>query len=174
MDKLNVQGLESNRLMFRKAAIEDFNYWLPFFEDFDSYKYIGFHEFETAEERCKAWFERVLFRYQNNEGGLNALIRKEDGAFIGFCGIHKQTVDDREEIEIGYSLLKEFRGKGYASEAANACREYAQENKLAESIISIIYIENQNSIKVAEKNQMKLDKQTTFKGFPVFVYRFKI
>lgn len=166
--------IETERLLLRKTTLEDFNKWLPFFEDFDSYKYIGFHEFETAEERCKVWFERILFRYQNNEGGLRAIIKKDDKTLIGFCGIHLQTVYDVIEYEIGYSLLKEYRGKGFAIEAAKACKEYAIENKLCSSLISIIYIENQASINVALKNGMNLDKQTTFKGFPVFVYRYKV
>ncbi len=79
---------------------------------------------------------------------MNALIKKENYAFVGQCGlIH--TVDGVEELEIGYSLMPEFRGKGYALEAAKKCKDFAFENNLSDSLISIIHIDNKESEKVA-------------------------
>ncbi len=102
---------------------------------------------------------------------MNALISKESGALVGICGLLVQTVDDQEELEIGYSVLPKFWLKGYAFEAAQKCKEFAFENNFSESVISIIHVDNVPSQKVAQKNGMYLEKTTTYKNNPVHIFR---
>jgi RimJ/RimL family protein N-acetyltransferase len=126
---------------------------------------------KDPEEQCKAWFDRVFNRYQNNLGGMNALIDKQTNKLIGQCGLLVQTVDGVEELEIGYSMMPEFRGMGYASEASQKCKAYAFEHHLADSIISIIHIDNIDSANVALKNGMKPEKQTLFRNMEANIFR---
>ena len=170
---LLLDGQESERLSFRKVRESDFKDWLPFHEEPESMRYfVG--DPEEPEVACRKWFDKVFHRYSNGLGGLNALISKSTGEFIGMCGLLIQTVDGIEELEIGYSILPAHWRKGYASEAAIRCREYAVANNLRDSIISIIHIDNIGSQKVAERNGMTLDKTTDFKGIPVNIFRYKI
>lgn len=169
MDLL-LEGEESNRLIFRKVAKTDFDSWLPFHQDPLSSIHFAGEVFEP-EVACQNWFTKVFNRYENNLGGLNALISKDSGNLIGMCGLLIQTVDDIQELEIGYSILPEYWSQGYASEAAKKCKAYAFKHKLAESIISIIHIDNIGSQKVALNNGMHLDKTTTYKGIPVHIFR---
>ena len=167
---LLLEGEESKRLIFRKVYKTDLNSWLPFHEEPLSSKYFA-GEILEPEEACQNWFTKVFTRYENNLGGLNALISKEDGKLVGMCGLLIQTVDEIRELEIGYSILPEYWRKGYASEAAQKCKAYAFEHNLSESIISIIHIDNIGSQKVALNNGMHLDKTTTYKGIPVHIFR---
>jgi [ribosomal protein S5]-alanine N-acetyltransferase len=41
---------------------------------------------------------------------------KMTGTFVGRGGIRKVTLDDREEVELGYSLMPEFWEQGLAAE----------------------------------------------------------
>lgn len=102
---------------------------------------------------------------------MNALIEKKSGKLIGHCGLLVQTVDEKTELEIGYSLLPEFWNRGYASEAAKKCRDFAFENKFSESLISIISKTNIPSQRVAAHNGMKLEKVTDYHGNAVFIFR---
>ncbi len=102
---------------------------------------------------------------------MNALIEKESGKLIGHCGLLIQNVDKITELEIGYSLLPEFWNKGFATESAKKCRDYAFENNLSNSIISIISLTNKSSETVAIKNGMKVDKVTEYNGNKVNIYR---
>jgi ribosomal-protein-alanine N-acetyltransferase len=104
-------------------------------------------------------------------GGMNALISKASGELIGICGLLVQTVDDIQELEIGYSVLPKFWLKGYAFEAAQKCKEHAFENNFSDSLISIIHVDNIPSQKVARKNGMHLDKTTAYKDNPVHIFR---
>lgn len=164
-------GHETERLSFRKLDPDDFDTWLRFCETPDSLKYFAFPETDSAAEKCRKWFDKVAWRYENYLGGMNALIDKETAKFVGQCGLLVQTVDEVEELEIGYSLMSEFRGFGYALEAARKCRDLAFQKDLTDSLISIIHKDNLASQQVAIKNGMKLSKQTVFSNMQVYIYR---
>ena len=126
--KYSLEGQETDRLIFRKLVVSDFDTWLQFCKDNESVKYISLlSNLKEPIERCNAWFERVFNRYQNGLGGMNVLIEKSSNELIGQCGLLIHIVDGIEELEIGYSLMPAHRGKGYASEAARKCKEFAFE-----------------------------------------------
>jgi RimJ/RimL family protein N-acetyltransferase len=102
---------------------------------------------------------------------MNALVKKDNNEFVGQCGLLIHTVDNVEELEIGYSLMPEYRGKGFALEAANKCKDYAFANDLSDSLISIIHIDNKESETVAIKNGMRLDKTTSYNNSKVNIFR---
>ncbi len=169
--KLVLFGEETERLTFRKLREDDFETWLSFCEDRDIMQYFAFQETDSAAVICRKWFDKIYWRYENQLGGMNVLIEKSSGEFIGQCGLLIQTVDEQEELEIGYSLMPQARGSGYALEAAKKCRDLAFQNDFSDSIISIIHPDNFASQQVAIKNGMQLLKQTSFHGLPVNVYR---
>lgn len=172
--KYSLEGQETERLIFRPIVESDFDTWLEFCKYPDSLIYIFTQEelaVEDPVERCKIWFGRIFNRYAKGLGGMNALIDKHTNAFVGQCGLLIQTIDDLEELEIGYSLMPEHRGKGYAIEAARKCKEFAFQHNLRDSLISTIHVDNDASAKVAMANGMRLDKTTVSKGDPVNIYR---
>jgi [ribosomal protein S5]-alanine N-acetyltransferase len=165
-----LHGQQTSRLNFRSVLESDYNVWLKFFQDPNTSLH-WVEEKESAEDACRNWYKKQVWRYENNMGGMNALTEKSSGLLIGHCGLLVQTVDGTSELEIGYSLLPEFWGKGYALEAATKCKDYAFENGLTESLISIISVTNLPSQKVALNNGMTIEKETTYKGNQVFIFR---
>lgn len=153
---------ETERLKFRKLEHSDFEVWKELFEDNLTSKLLGMDEFKTAKERCEKWFEWTFHRYENNLGGQNILIDKENNEIIGQSGLLVRTVDNQFELEIAYSILPKYRMQGLAYEAAKKCRDFAFENNFHERLVSIIIPENKNSKKVALKNGMKLNRTINF------------
>ena len=90
---------------------------------------------------------------------------------MGMVGLLVQEVDGVTELEIGYHLLPSAWGHGYATEAAIACKEFAQEHELAPSVISLIDPGNSNSQAVAKRNGMTLEKRTVHRGTDALVFR---
>ncbi|MGB6152005.1 MAG: GNAT family N-acetyltransferase [Pricia sp.] len=161
---------ETERLQFRNLLPSDFDDWLAFHEDPRSSQFWeGLPE--TPEAACRQQFDRVFERYEKNLGGMNAVLLKSTGILIGLCGLLIQIVDDLQELEIGYSILPEYWQQGFATEAAKKCKEFAFEHHLAESLISIIQIDNLPSQKVALSNGMFLDKTTVYHNNQVHIYR---
>lgn len=169
-DKLLLEGEASERLFFRKVTPNDFEDWLPFYHHPDSTKYWEGLPSDPITA-CQQQFDRIFERYEEGLGGMNALTLKSTGTLVGLCGLLVQTVDNTKELEIGYSVLPKFWQKGYAFEAARKCKQYAFDHNLAESLISIIHIENMPSRKVALKINMRLDVTTTYKNNPVNIFR---
>lgn len=165
-----MEGSESKRLLFRKLREDDFDTWLEFMRHPLSDRYWSAPP-DLPEVKCRAWFNKVFERYANNRGGLNALIEKDTGRFVGQCGLLIQSVDGIEELEVGYSIMPAFWNQGFATEAAAACIAHAFHNKLSDSVISIIHEDNVESERVALKNGLVMEKRTVYKDNPVKIYR---
>lgn len=161
---------ETDRLKFRLLAEADFDKWLPLFKETSVLDFFGMDGNLPPETHCRNWFNKIQHRYDNDLGGLNVLIHKASGDFIGQCGLLIQTVEGEEYMEIGYSILPEHWGKGYATEAAQKCRDLAFENNFSDEIISIVHIENHRSANVARKNGMKVIRQARFHDMPVNLF----
>lgn len=161
---------QTERLLFQQIDEGHFNQWVKFFEDPLTHQY-WIEERDSAWVECKKWYLKQQQRYTENRGGMNALVEKSTGKLVGHAGLLVQQVDGEEELEIAYSLLPEFWNRGYAIEAARQCREVAFENDFKESLISIISQSNLPSQRVASKNGLTIDKQTVYRGNPVYIFR---
>ncbi|WP_420400568.1 GNAT family N-acetyltransferase [Flagellimonas sp.] len=170
MDKRILENQSSERLLFRKVQLSDFDAWLPFYNNPKSTEFWDGLP-SNPIQACQQQFDRIFERYEHELGGMNALVLKSTGQLVGICGLLVQTVDGIEELEIGYSVLPEFWLQGFAIEAAEKCKQYAFQNQLTNTLISIIHVDNIPSQKVAQKNGMVLDKTTTYKDNPVHIYR---
>ncbi len=123
------------------------------------------------ENESDEFFEKIQHRYQSDGYGFWAVIRRTDETFIGICGLLSQKIDGKNEIEVGYRISDQFWNQGYGTEAAKGCIMYAKDKLKTPSIISLIRSVNKPSIRVAEKNGFKLEKEAMFQELPHLVYR---
>lgn len=79
---------------------------------------------------------------------LYAMERKEDGQAIGLCGLVKR--ETLKNVDIGYALLPQFTGQGYAKEAARATMEYANKHLRISKLAGITSPENSASNKLLQ------------------------
>ncbi len=163
--------LESERLVTRFLTAEDAVAWNEFFQDKEAIELFPALFVVPGQDNGTPWVARQLQRYQTNKLGLQALIEKTSGAFIGQCGLMVQEVDGIQEIEVGYHIFKRHWGHGYAPEAARIFIDFAFANGITSSVISIIDTRNSKSMRVAEKNGLRREKQTTWNGMNVYIYR---
>jgi [ribosomal protein S5]-alanine N-acetyltransferase len=163
--------LESHRLITRRLTEADILVWADFFADKEAVELFPTFELTTNLERSEYWVEKQLTRYENNYFGLQALINKNTNDFIGQCGLLTQEIDGEVEIEVGYHIFKKYWGQGFAPEAARMFIDYAFQNDLANTIISIIDKRNIKSQRVADKIGMIQGKETTWAGLDVYIYR---
>lgn len=161
---------ESQRLSFRKLERSDFNACLEFFQNPLSNRYWK-SDVTDPVVLCKDWSDKQFSRYKDNKGGMNVLIHKKSQELIGWCGLLIQIVDNVEELEVGYSIIPKYWGNGYATEAVKKCVDYAFENNLRDSIISIIQVNNVESERVAIKNGLIPKKQAIYHNNVVNIFR---
>ena len=115
--------------------------------------------------------QSFLDSYQKYGYGKWAVIHRESGRLIGYCGIAIEEIEGKLENELGYRIDSEFWGQGLATEAANACLEYAFTKFNFDYILGIVEPENQASIRVLEKVGMEFVKESTWCGKVVCIYQ---
>lgn len=163
--------LQSPRLVTRFLTLDDISAWTDFFKDEEAIELMPTYSLTTNKERATRWIEKQLDRYATNRMGHQALIDRNTNEFIGQAGLLVQEVDGITELEVGYHVFKKYWGQGYAPEAARLFLNYGFKNNLSDSIISIIDTRNLKSQRVADKNGLLREKQTTWSDLNVYIYR---
>ena len=143
--------LETERLYLREMDETDLAALRKILQDAEV-MYAYEHAFDEAE--VLAWLEKQRARYREYGFGLWAMVLKDTDEMIGQCGLTMQDGDGRQVLEIGYLLQKAYWHRGYAAEAAAACKRYAFETLGAEEVFSIIRDTNTASQNVARRNDM--------------------
>jgi RimJ/RimL family protein N-acetyltransferase len=163
-----VTTLQTTRLFLRKFSASDLDRLAELTSN------VGFMQFSGGSlfnrEQAEAMLERLLAPERLGKPSQFAVVLRENRKLIGYCGFFLQTVDNAEELEIGYRLDPDYWGKGIATEAARAVRDHAFRDLKAERVISLILPENSASKRVAEKNGMRREKETIFRGFQTEVF----
>lgn len=145
--------LETERLSLRELAQGDFDNLCTILQD-EQAMYAYGHAFSDAEVR--AWLGRQMARYRADGFGLWAVLLKETGEFAGQAGLTMQDAGHgRRVVEVGYLFRRDRWHNGYATEAAQACKQYAFEALHVPEVYSIIRDNNFASRRVAERNGMQ-------------------
>ena len=161
--------IETKRLILRPFREDDLDGLAPLFANREFMRFSGRDDGYTREETA---FVLGKFIGWNLAGVPSqfAVIWRETGDMIGYCGFLHQELEGERLIEIGYRLDPRFWNRGIATEAARAVRDHAFADLKLEHVVSFIHPDNHASRHVAEKNGMTLEKQSTFRGFPTLVF----
>lgn len=119
-----------------------------------------------SHEWIQDWIEGSICGYQQRGWGPWAVIENASGNLIGYCGLFDiADVNGRPEIEIGYRLARQSWGRGYATEAVLAVRDFAFLSLGLQRLIAMIDPDNTASIRVAEKAGMNYEQDVIFEGY---------
>lgn len=162
------EGLETERLSFRKYEEGDFPFLLSMVTDPETVSFIGDGKVKDEKE-AREFLQWIYRTYEASENhGLHVLVRKADGMKIGHAGLVPQFIDGKEEIEVGYWIGRDYWGRGYATEAAAALLKHGKRER--ERLISLIQSGNIASQRVAEKMGMEKEKSVVLDGKDVWIY----
>ncbi|WP_078544503.1 GNAT family N-acetyltransferase [Litchfieldia alkalitelluris] len=159
-------SIETERLMLRQMHINDIGNLMKIFSDPIAMQY---YTSTKTREDAEKWISWNLSNYEKIGVGLWICELKDDNTFVGQCGIIPQVVDGENELEIGYLFTREYWGKGYATEAAIASKNYGFEKLRAKRLISMIR-HNIPSVRVAERIGMVFEKETLIKNRKTYIY----
>jgi RimJ/RimL family protein N-acetyltransferase len=143
--------LETARLNLREIQQTDYSDLAEILQDDET---MLAYEGAFTNEEVQQWLDRQRERYTDDGFGLWAVILKETNQMIGQCGLSMQDANGKQVLEIGYLFNRAYWHKGYASEAAIACKEYAFTKLNADEVFSIIRDTNTASQNVALRNRM--------------------
>lgn len=150
--------LETDRLILRELKLLDKENLSQILQDKDV-MYAYEHAFSDGE--VDIWLNTQLRRYKEDGFGLWAVVLKNTDDLIGQCGLTIQKIGEKEVVEVGYLFKKAYWHKGYATEAAIACKNYAFNTLDIDEVYSIIRDNNMPSINVAKRNGMTIKGEFT-------------
>ena len=185
-----VDRLESARLVLRRVTPTD----LPFFTSLHALPEVAQQLYpegrpRSSEEVAK-WLQATLASYERHALGHLAVVRRQDGALIGRCGLTDLAVESSDaaasehrirrawfgretapaaiamtfEFELGYTFDPKIWGQGYATEAASCVRDYACNVLGLRYAISAILPLNGRSRRVAKRSGARADGQMDITG----------
>lgn len=138
--------LRTDRLLLRQWRDDDLAPFAAINVDPEVTRYV--HPLDRAG--TAVWIEHLRETWRTTGHGLWAVERLQDGAMIGFIGLHHHRWFP-DEVEIGWRLASSSWGRGLATEGATAVLRSALGEVGLERVISIIHRDNLASRRVAEK-----------------------
>lgn len=148
---------ETDRLVIRHYKEEDF---LAFAEMNADEEVMEHFPNTLNEKESREMFQKLNARLVETGKCFWAAELKENKDFIGFVGLSEPNfeADFMPCTEIGWRLRKQYWGKGYATEGANACIQIGWDDFGLEEILSFAVTDNLPSIHVMQKIGMEYDK----------------
>ena len=138
--------LETPRLLLRLPRQEDFEAWAAFLADAEATRHLG-----GVQARSQAWRGRAAMVGSGQLKGfaMFSVIEKETGQWVGRVGPWQP--EGWPGTEVGWSIVRDRWGRGYAPEAAAACTDWAFDTLGWSEVIHTIAPGNDNSKAVAAK-----------------------
>ena len=158
---------ETLRLILRQFTEVDAPLILALNSDPEIVKYVHEPTLQTEAQAEKILLDIILPQYKNNLGRW-AIHTKDNMDFIGWCGLKYRP--ELDEIDLGYRLMQNAWGKGFATEAAQHSLDYGFNHLNLKLITGRAHIENIASIKVLEKIGMDFIAEGIVDNCPVRTY----
>lgn len=160
-------SLETERLTLREITVADAPAMYALNLDPEVIQYTGDEAFSSLSEA--ETFIRNYPDYARNGYGRWAVIRKADGAMLGWCGL--KYLPETGETDIGYRFFKKYWGNGYATEAARACLDFGFKKLNLETLVARAMHANAASINVMKKLGMTYRNEVTCEAHPAVCYQ---
>jgi len=136
--------IETERLILRPPRAEDLDGWEAFYHDEEAARFLG-----GVMPRAAAWrlFAVTAGCWWLRGYGMFSVIERSTGRWIGRLGAH--TPEGWPGNEVGWSLLSDCWGKGYATEGASAVMDWVFDHLGWTDVVHCVAPDNVASAKVA-------------------------
>lgn len=133
--------LEGERVRLRPVQLTDAEDMYAYASDDETVRYV-FDRHESVEETR----ENIARHFLASPAGKYAIELKSEGKMIGTIDIRPS--EEHKVAELGYTLNRQYWGRGYMTEAASALMTFAFEQLQMEKVFAIHDIRNAASGKV--------------------------
>lgn len=159
--------LETDRLLLRQFRNADLDAYAAMCADAEVMRFLGTG---VTLNRPESWrsMAGILGHWELLGYGMFAVELKSSGELLGRAGFLDPP--GWPGFEVGWVLARAHWGRGYAFEAAEACRDLAFGPLARDRVISLIRPDNQRSVRVAQKLGATLREQIEILGGPALVY----
>ncbi|MEO5591406.1 MAG: GNAT family N-acetyltransferase [Chitinophagaceae bacterium] len=151
---------ETSRCNVRHLKIEDASFIFELTNTPEWLQFIGDRGIRNITDAENYIINGPMSSYEKYGHGLYKIILKSTAEAIGICGIIKR--DTLEDKDIGFALLPEYTGNGYAYEMAAATLQHAKKELGVKRIVAITLPANIRSINLLTKLGLVYEKMISF------------
>ena len=148
--------LQTERLLLRPFELADAAFFQQLVNTPGWLRFIGDRNIHTLQSAENYLQERILSAFEQNGYGALVMVNTYQEP-VGMCGLFKR--DALEFPDIGYALLPEHEGQGYAVEAATTVLKWALEELKFPKILAITNPDNERSQALLEKIGLVYEKR---------------
>jgi RimJ/RimL family protein N-acetyltransferase len=138
--------LETARLRLRELVPSDLDFLATMLADAEVMRY---YPKRLTRELSADWIEKQISRYRSDRHGLWLAELREAGTPVGQIGLVRQVINGAEECEVGYLVHRPYWRQGFATEAAQACVNFAFDTLAKPRVIALVRPDNEQSQGVA-------------------------
>ncbi len=156
--------LETERLIIRDITTGDAEFQLDLMNRPKWIEFIGDRGVRSLEQARDYIEDRMLPQLDRLGFTNNVIELKPTSQPIGTCGLY-----DREGVtglDIGYALLSEHEGQGYAREACAALLQYAKEKLNQQQVRAIVLPNHERSIHLLNKLGFDFEEKVNIPNDP--------
>jgi RimJ/RimL family protein N-acetyltransferase len=153
---------ETERLIVRKFTLDDAPFIMTLLNSPNWIEFLGDRNIHTVADAALYLSNGPLASYTQREFGLYLVALKDTNVPIGMSGLIKR--DGLEHVDVGFALLPEYTGQGYAYEATKAVLDYGYNTLRLPHIVAIARADNKNSVALLEKLGMKFSDNIMLLG----------
>lgn len=135
--------VETRRLILRPFTVDDAAFMTRQLTDPSFVTHVGDRGVRTHSDAVAYIQERILPSYDRHGFGMLLVTLRDDGAPIGIAGLLKR--ESLDDVDLGYAILPEYRGKGYAVEAARGVMDHAAHDLGLLRLVAIVAAGNDAS-----------------------------
>jgi RimJ/RimL family protein N-acetyltransferase len=153
--------LSTDRLVLRTWTDDDVASMLALSTDPEVMRYFPA---PMTPEQAAAFVAQQRERLAAGQPGNFAVEHRDTGAFLGFTGLSvpRHALPFQPCVEVGWRLVREAWGHGYATEAARACLDHAFDTLALDEVVSFTAVVNLPSRRVMERLGMHHDPAEDF------------
>ncbi len=149
--------ISTERLILREYAEDDYLLFKSVYTDPEIMKY-AYVDVYQSEEAIRNYFDKIIQdskQIDNRDACEFAVFEKQSGKYIGSADVDVQMKNEYGGYgEIGYFLLKDYWGKGYATEIAARLINFCFETLNFHKVCASCHAFNKQSEKVMVKAGM--------------------
>lgn len=161
--------IETERLILRPFRPEDIDAYAEMCADPEVMEFLSADG--SLLSRAEAWRQMAMFlgHWELRGFGTWAVEERATGLFVGRIGLHyPEGWPDRE---LGWTIAREFWGRGLATEGARAAMDHAFKTLGWSHLVSLIHPDNHRSAKVAERLGQRIQGLAEVRGLHLIMYR---
>jgi len=161
---------ETERLRVSHFSLEDAGFILRLLNEPSFIRNIADKQVRTLEDARAYLRDGPMSSYGRNGFGLCRVALTDTGEAIGMCGLIRR--DGRDDVDIGYALLPEYCGKGFAAEAVRGVLASDALRHGLRRVVAVVNPDNTDSIRVLENAGFQFETMVVMPGETTAIRQF--